>query len=248
MSSKTVWGTLAIVVLAAGAGAACSSGSVVPGVVGNDPNSAVPNGSGVPGDSNGVPTEGAGADGQGGGGTNSGRRLINTLSPCEDEAESCSDAELDSYASCATSSCDTQLRTCYGDSYQSGTFGGTCGELLNCVTACGCNDNECQKNCKDKVSNDASKACVACLSEAASCMKSACAEPSCFQDDDQETSEPKDSGTSTTPTGTACAELSACCATLDASIQSQCNSLASSGSDDQCKSAIDALRGQQLCP
>lgn len=245
MSSKTVWGTLAIVVLATGAGVACSSGSVVPGVVGNDPNSAVPDGNGVPGDSNGVPTEGTG-DGQGGGGAGSGRKLINALDPCSDDADSCGDAELDSYASCVKSSCDNQFRACYGD-YESGTFGGACGETLNCVSACGCNDNECKKNCKEQVTDDAAEACNDCLKGVVQCI-SACAAPSCLDEGgDQETTEP-DSGTSTTPTGTACAELSACCATLDESIQSQCNTLASSGANDQCQATVDALQEQGLCP
>lgn len=243
MSSKTVWGTLAIVAFATSAGVACSSGSVDSGIFGNRANDGIPNDDGIPrdqgggtGDQGGVPGDGEGGGTQGGG---SGRKLISSLFKCLEIPASCSDAEIDGLANCMTSSCDAELRATYGDGYASGNFGGACGEILTCTNACACGDTACLASCTEGVSEGALTACVD-SQDALDACSSTCAKPSCGDDGDDDD---KGGGT-TTPTGV-CAELAACCATLNESFQEyrdQCNAAAANGTEEQCSTIIDGLK------
>lgn len=52
---------------------------------------------------------------------------------------------------CEESKCAAQLSTAFGSGYKSGTFGGACQALLQCTTACGCNDTSCVLGCQPKL-------------------------------------------------------------------------------------------------
>lgn len=238
MSSKAALGTLAIAVLTLGGSViACGSGSMPNGnAVGSDPNSGIPN-------SDGVPNGGSVPSGDGtttGDGTSGRPNLFSVLSPCDNDFSSkCSQQELDGFSDCIRSQCASQLQTCYGSSFDKGTFGGACGDAMTCGRACGCDDSSCSKKCKE--SDD----CKSCQNTLVQCLTQCV--PSCAKQSGPITTPvtPDDAGTSTTPTtsGKTCADLSACCNAKPDSdpIKSSClEFISSSPTDAQCSQVYSA--------
>jgi len=80
-------------------------------------------------------------------------------------------AAEDTYYSCLASKCDAQAKTCFGASYASGTFGGSCKTLIDCTMACPCDTTgpACLANCYAAViTTDA--VCTACVGSITTCQ------------------------------------------------------------------------------
>ena len=94
----------------------------------------------------------------------------------------------DECIACATSSCSTQFEACFASSWETSLVGGVCESFGQCVTDCGCGDNECFQACLDTIESTPGDACYGCLENLFACEQTNCSE-SC-------TDELSDGGTS----------------------------------------------------
>jgi len=156
-------------------------------------------------------TVGCGGGSSGGFTSPSGRTASSGGGVCK--AQSC--AAQDSYYSCVSSKCGTEAKTCFGDSYASGTFGGACQGYATCNMACPCDANgeACIAGCYLAATPDC-QTCLGTITACASSTTAACGQtPTC----------PATTNTSTTTltststaTGASCTALQSCCTTLAA--------------------------------
>ncbi len=88
--------------------------------------------------------------------------------------EDSQDQDCPAYTECALTNCDASYQTCFGADYMNGSFGGSCGDYMTCVTSCGCDDDTCQQTCYDNevgMSGD----CFDCLvMEIGGCVATSC--------------------------------------------------------------------------
>ena len=168
-------------------------------------------------------TETAGSSGSSGssGSTSS----SNTLDKCGGGGEDskCTEAETQAHWSCITSKCDAILSECYGSGYENGSFGGTCGDYISCVTDCECNDMSCLQQCPMP-----SEACSTCVEKLDTCMQ-ACPEPACMKSDGGDD-------------GATCADLADCCAAMDEEERATCEQALdlAAGNEVACKAMYDS--------
>lgn len=73
-------------------------------------------------------------------------------------------------STCEEAKCGAQLSAAYGSGYKSGTFGGACQALLQCATACACNDTSCLAGCQSKL--DAG--CQSAMAAVDACKDASC--------------------------------------------------------------------------
>ncbi len=177
-------------------------------------------------------------------------------------ASTCTKAELAPYTNCIIGKCSSTLSTCFGPSFQSGNYGGTCGATyVGCTQKCGCGDTACFLAC-----GQPSADCAACLQTVSACVDtSACVAPTnCSGGGTGGTTGggagghigglggfPGGLGGITGTSGT-CADLLACCnAIANASVKAACMSeyttLMAQG-DAQCGAAVSGLRAGGACP
>ena len=71
---------------------------------------------------------------------------------------------------CSQTKCKTQREACYGSSYLTGTWGGSCGDYAKCECGCSELDDICQENCQV----EASAACSTCLKTIDDCETANC--------------------------------------------------------------------------
>ena len=137
----------------------------------------------------------------------------------------CTEAETQAHWSCMTSKCDAQFSACYGSGYKDGSFGGTCGDYITCVTACECNDTTCMQKCP--IPGDD---CASCVEKLSTCMEQ-CPEPACMKGDG-------------TGDGKSCTELEDCCAAKeDEEERSACEQALelAGGNDVSCGAIYDSM-------
>ena len=167
------------------------------------------------------------------------------------ECKSQNCAAQDTYYTCAASKCDAQVKSCFGPSYTSGTFGGTCQSFISCTMACPCDATgaTCILACEAAVSVD----CATCGTTLETCATaSGCgAQPAACTSVTTQTS---DAGTAkndgSTATGTGCAAAQACCTALatsyGASISQQCSAALTGLTDAECDQALTVYK--TYCP
>ena len=137
----------------------------------------------------------------------------------------CTDANLQPYGQCIVDACDAQLRECFGSGYKSGAFAGSCGSATTtCLNACPCGDKACQSAC-----GTPGAACTSCAQSLGQCA-STCPLPSCVA---RSSSGSSGSSGASGAAGT-CADLGACCASLqDPSIKRGCTTSLSGANGDE---------------
>ena len=147
-------------------------------------------------------------------------------------------AAEDTYFSCLVGKCDVQAKTCFGDSYASGTFAGTCKDYIACNMSCPCDANgtACLAACYLAATTD----CLTCLGAVQGCQAtSGCgALPTCTSD-------------AATSTGTSCATLAACCPTMAPNTGvtvAQCQAGIAGLPDATCATELASAKSVGLCP
>jgi hypothetical protein len=149
-------------------GAACSV-IVVLAACGSDDSNTSPGGAGASGKGGAA----AGTGGSAGTGRNPWGECPGSSGGAGGEQTCTGEAEYDA---CVTSKCDAKAKECFGDGYASGTYGGTCGPVIQCVVGCKCGDTACEMSCMLQ----ASEACKTCSDEFDACVSgSGCPEPQC---------------------------------------------------------------------
>ena len=122
-------------------------------------------------------TGGTGGTGGGSntGGTGGGGTRINICPSATNST--CKQSEVDDYNSCLIGRCEKEYKTCFGDAFKTGSFGGPCGPWLQCTNKCSCSESACRAACG--FPNDA---CLTCLAgPAQTCQySSGCARPACY--------------------------------------------------------------------
>jgi hypothetical protein len=119
----------------------------------------------------------------------------------------CTQAQLDEYTDCFSTSCEPTFEACYGPDYRDGTYAGPCKAQIECATeTCDCDDTACMMNCPG------TQMCVQCITGMV-CGRD-CKIPTCGLDEAL-----RDSGISLNKT---CDDVLACCATLAAEQMQQC--------------------------
>jgi hypothetical protein len=152
---------------------------------------------------------------------------------CEDTGpggeDKCKNGELEAYAQCVNSKCDSQYQKCFGPNYKTGSFsGGDCSTYFTCTNACACDDTACMQKC-----GVADPKCRACLATFQQCS-AGCQLPACAMDG---------SGGQTSGGGSVgnktCADLKDCCASLTDADQKEACEQASTAltMDVQCSAA-----------
>jgi hypothetical protein len=160
----------------------------------------------------------------------------------------------EAYANCELSACGTEYKACFGANYASGNYaGGACADWMNCMMACPCDATAttCETNCSMTLATAAGQTCMTCLLSLQACTDTgagaSCTQPVCTSTNT--TTSTATSTSTTTSTGTNCAALAACCARMtDATMQTACQSAASSagGVDSTCALILPQL--QSYCP
>ena len=192
-------------------------------------------------------TDPGGAGGSGGGSTGStgGAAMMDApvvLPPtangdsCQSPSSCADTAAVDAYAKCAVTTCDSQYKQCFGADYAAGTFGGDCKDLMVCASACKSCDQVCIKACTDQHFTDACKACIVgpifdCVLDAIKTKK--CTLPC---------------GPSSS--GGVCDKLKACCDSLPADQQGDCNTSYDQvqiGGDQGCQSVLYGYQQAGSC-
>ena len=136
--------------------------------------------------------------------------LGNACDPSDESGDDCP-----GYVTCVKNKCSAAYKTCLGAGYESGQFsGGTCEDYMNCVSKCN-SGGTCDENCAAECTMGS--ACQTCLAnEVTDCVFNECSAElgACFEVDlpDFET-------------GGGCAELEACCASLEGDAKTSCDSL-----------------------
>lgn len=139
-------------------------------------------------------------------------------SSSQQSSSKCTQAELDNYGKCPIEQCDAEYQACLGSGYKSGAFTGPCKAYFDCTNACACGDTACLTKCTQD------SACTSCLTQkVAPCTQSKCPPPSCLTGGT--TLPTSDAGSSS---GTACADLDACCAQMTGADKDQCTQIATS--------------------
>jgi hypothetical protein len=163
--------------------------------------------------------------------SNGGKSCANGEGSCKDQAA------IDAYSSCVITTCDAPYKQCFGNDYLTGTFGGSCKDLMACASACTDCDQVCLKACSDQhFTGD----CLACV------------EGPIF---DCVLASIKD-GTCTLPCGPSsaggvCAKLKTCCDSLTGTDKSDCLSTYDQvkiGGDTPCGSALNIYQTSMQCP
>jgi hypothetical protein len=175
----------------------------------------------------------SGSGGPGGGSATSG------LFCPTSNASSCKQADVDAYGSCVQGRCGTQMKACFGDNFQSGTFAGPCGTWIGCYGKCACGDTACRGAC-----GLPSGECTTCLQTVTTCTNSSgCTAPVCS---------PSGADAGSPPAGGTCADLQTCCnAITNAQVKAGCNANATSGASaggQYCGSVLMGLRAAKQCP
>jgi len=154
-------------------------------------------------------------------------------------------AAEETYFSCLAGKCDAQAKSCFGPSYTSGTFAGTCKDYIACNMACPCDSNgtACLAACYLAATTD----CGTCLATLLGCQgTSGCGAqpPTCASDAATTKND------SSTVTGTGCVAAQACCTalgtSLGASVAQSCLTGIAGLTDAQCTQAMAAY--QTYCP
>lgn len=106
----------------------------------------------------------------------------------------------DACITCASNSCVSEYEACFDTGWQTTLVGGVCSDFGQCVTDCGCGDNECFQGCLDTLESDTSAPCYGCLVNLFTCQQNNCAEQ-CAEPEDEDAgadadtdAEPKDAG------------------------------------------------------
>lgn len=150
---------------------------------------------------------------------------------------SCSDAAAnDAWGKCVLKTCDPQYKQCFGADYATGTFGGDCNDLMVCASACKSCDQTCIKACTDQHFTGACKTCIVgpifdCVVDAIKTNK--CTLPC---------------GPSSS--GGVCDKLKACCGSLAADQQPDCNMAYDSvqiGGDQGCQTVLSGYQSDGSC-
>jgi hypothetical protein len=162
--------------------------------------------------------------------------------PASTKGQVCTGEE--EYANCVMAVCGTQYKTCFGESYASGVFAGSCGGYLTCMMSCPCDATAqtCETGCTTQVSANAE--CMTCLLTLASCVQATgCTQPVC------QTTATSTSTATQTSTGTGCAALQACCAAMPAALASSCQSAltAAGGVDTTCSTILTSFQSAGYC-
>jgi hypothetical protein len=172
---------------------------------------------------------GSGGSGSGSGGSGSGDFTSTTGRTASSGGASCKNqtcAAEDDYYTCLKGNCDAQAKTCFGSSFASGAFGGTCKDYIACNMSCPCDATgpACFAACFLAASDD----CRNCLVTIQACAaSSACVQATCTNDSGTAT----DDGSAAT--GTNCAAVQACCASLASTAAQQCQAaLTAAGTND----------------
>lgn len=144
-------------------------------------------------------TSSSSGDGGGSSSSSSSSSSSGGFKDCSGETSSggqskCTQAELDTYSNCTQNNCQTEAKACYGDSYLSGSFGGSCGPYITCTQKCECNDTACFQACASSLDQN----CQTCQTTYGTCINQKCPAPSCM----------------TGGSGKTCADLEACCAKI----------------------------------
>lgn len=81
----------------------------------------------------------------------------------------------DDCITCASTSCVPQYEACFDTAWQTSLVGGICADFGQCVTDCGCGDNECFRACINTIEGDTANACYGCLVNLFTCEQNNCA-------------------------------------------------------------------------
>lgn len=157
---------------------------------------------------------------------------------CQTGSSTCDDqAAIDAYSTCIVDTCDAEYKQCFGESYESGTFGGACKGLMECSRECESCDQACLQACSNQHFEGACKECI--TGPIASCAVSAISSGTC-----------KLPCVSTGGSGGACEELEACCNSFDADEKMSCLTQYAQvkiGGDFGCSAALNTFKSGGLC-
>jgi hypothetical protein len=156
---------------------------------------------------------------------------------CQQSGGTCEDqAAIQEYADCVVTTCDAEYKQCFGADYMNGTFGGDCGDLMDCASACQDCDQACIDACSEQHFTDACKSCI--TGPILDCVIDALT-----------------SGTCALPCGPSnsggvCDDLKACCDSLTGDDQTNCQSTYDQvkiGGDAACQTALSTYQQSQKC-
>lgn len=180
----------------------------------------------------------------------------------------CTDAEVEAFGNTIISGCDSQFKAAFGNDWLSGTYGGQCGDFMNCYAACDPCDQKCTDECAkkvidiDKVTQLAQTGdeaglnaylmtgCMGAMIPVGTCVEQYIDDaPACLNE-----SGSSSSSTSTeTTTGANCSALAACCTSLPSTEQSTCDGIVSayknqgSTGETACSQAVTGYQGAGFC-
>lgn len=166
------------------------------------------------------------------------------------ENQSC--AAQDTYYSCVEGKCDAQAKTCFGPSYASGTFAGTCQAFITCTMACPCDANG--STCLATCLLDATTDCQTCVGALQTCQSTATCVPATCPNDSG-TAAQNDAATAkndgSTATGTNCATALVCCASIPAVAAAyiptcQATVAAAAGDETACAQVVSQFKANGL--
>jgi hypothetical protein len=179
---------------------------------------------------------GGGSDPVPGGGS---LKPVNGVCP-PSSTSTCKQADLDTYSNCIIGKCDSAYRTCLGDGYKTGTFGGACGTYVACTQKCNCGDTACTTACGQPPAE-----CTSCLTGTlAACVTgSGCSTPACYT-----TTSLPDGGLP--GGGGTCADLMRCCASMTGQMKTACDmqyNAVKAGGDSACGAAFGVYKAAMIC-
>jgi hypothetical protein len=177
---------------------------------------------------------------------NNGTNGMNALACPSSSSSGCTAEQNKTYSDCVINACDAQYKSCLGNDYKSGTFGGPCASYFSCVTKCGCTDQACRTACMIPAE------CQTCIvGQLAPCVVgAACTAPTCNGGSGGAGGAGGAGGGG--GGGGTCADLAACCAAMtNAQIKMACmaqyNAVKGAGGDPACNSVVSAYRAAGQC-
>jgi hypothetical protein len=148
------------------------------------------------------------------------------------------------YETCMTNACDAKIKACFGNDYQSGSYGGSCADMIKCYVACKCDAtyNTCAGNCTTQYASNT--ACQTCMTDMTACLMAAnCKQPTCTAGGSDGGSITKDG---TIVTGD-CASLAACCKTVASAYKAPCDQVVATGNAQACSINFTAWKQAGIC-
>jgi hypothetical protein len=187
-----------------------------------------------------------GSNNSGGSNSSNGGSASGTCDPAADPTGM--GADCTAYSECMQENCSSEYEACLGANYQEGDFsGGDCEMYMNCVVDCDC-DSTCTQAC------DLDSACQNCfIGLAFAGCASACSAQLNECAGSQGTGGTSGGGGSSNTGGSGgtggipglsdatCADLAACCPTLDANTQASCDAIVTQGVDLLCAASFTGL-------